>query len=296
MITINHLTYEIYVSKDETTYVKTNPITGYENRELWLNDFRLKLVALLDDEEHILAPDIYWHTKEVVLSGVPLAKVIEFLAPYTFTFENGSYSVDLWGANSNLNEVQNPNSVALIPHNSVGLVGDSGSTEDSNAPTWDSAEGVTNAYQNGSTINLTWGKASDANDVFYNIYISELSSSVFEPNNMLDTVDGYFYSILGGGSEKLLDGHTYYVGVRAVDESGNETTNTNYASVVFDGNTVESKINDILNGKVGGGMFKDYNTNQLVTYNRDGTEADRFNCFDINGNPSLSSIDRMELT
>ena len=54
MITINHLTFEIFVSKDETTYVKTNPVTGYEERELWINDFRLKLSALLDDEENQL--------------------------------------------------------------------------------------------------------------------------------------------------------------------------------------------------------------------------------------------------
>jgi hypothetical protein len=53
---------------------------------------------------------------------VTYARALSFLAPYTVTFENGTYQVKLvGGTNNNMLDVLNPNSVSVIPANSAGL-------------------------------------------------------------------------------------------------------------------------------------------------------------------------------
>lgn len=105
---------------------------------------------------------------------------------------------------------------------------------DTTAPIWDSITGISNAYQNGSTINLSWGSASDLNKVSYKIYISKFAAGLFDVANVLDIVDGHFYTAVSDGSDVFIAGTNYYVGVRAVDEAGNETDNGNYAAVLFE--------------------------------------------------------------
>lgn len=114
------------------------------------------------------------------------------------------------------------------------IIVDVGADVDADAPVWQSAAGITNVYQNGSTINIAWGRATDKNPVSYNIYISKFSHDVFEATNLLTNLDGYFYTLRGLDNENFIDGTTYYIGVRATDIYGNETTNTNTASVTFD--------------------------------------------------------------
>lgn len=112
---------------------------------------------------------------------------------------------------------------------------------DVDAPVWTTVEGITNAYQNGSTINLSWGKARDANPVSYKIYTSKFSFNLYDDGNLYDISDGYFYTMRGFDNEAFVDGTTYYIGVRAVDIYGNETTNSNFADVTYDTPTVLSE-------------------------------------------------------
>jgi hypothetical protein len=53
---------------------------------------------------------------------VTLARVVEIINDYTITFENGTYAVNLAGANSNIGDVVNLNSVSVRSANSAGLV------------------------------------------------------------------------------------------------------------------------------------------------------------------------------
>jgi len=113
------------------------------------------------------------------------------------------------------------------------IIVDTSTSIDTDAPVWQSVEGVANAYQNGSTINISWGRATDKNPVSYNIYVSKFNHNVFDVTNLLTSVEGYFYTLTGLDGEVFIPSTTYYIGVRAVDIYGNETTNTNFATVVF---------------------------------------------------------------
>jgi len=90
--------------------------------ELDVNSFRLTLKALEDDEEGAWAPRTHNHNTAITLSGVTYARTVEIINGYTVTFEDGNYSVSCIGANHNLADVKNVNSVSLIINNSAGLI------------------------------------------------------------------------------------------------------------------------------------------------------------------------------
>lgn len=90
--------------------------------ELDVNDFRLALKDLEDDEEGMVWPRTHNHNTEVVLSGATYAHSVEIINGYTVTFEDGSYTVTCVGANHNLGDVKNVNSVSLVINNSAGLI------------------------------------------------------------------------------------------------------------------------------------------------------------------------------
>ncbi len=117
-VSINWGTKVIYIPKDFMTLIQASP----EIRQLDMNTFRLKLKDLEDDESGMPFEKTHSHNTEVVLSGDTYARVVEILAPYTVTFEDGQYSVKCVGANHNLVDVKNPNQVSLIIGNSAGLV------------------------------------------------------------------------------------------------------------------------------------------------------------------------------
>ena len=83
------------------------------------------------------------------------------------------------------------------------IIVDTSTSIDTDAPVWQSVEGVANAYQNGSTINISWGRATDKNPVSYNIYVSKFNHNVFDVTNLLTSVEGYFYTLTG------LDGEVF---------------------------------------------------------------------------------------
>ena len=90
--------------------------------ELDLDQFRLDLKALEDDEEGMPFPDTHRHNTQVTLGGITLARVIEIINGYTVTFEDGQYAVNAVGANSNIADVMNVNQVSLRTFNSAGLI------------------------------------------------------------------------------------------------------------------------------------------------------------------------------
>ena len=118
-ITINWSTRVISVPKVDTTLVQSTPI---EIRSLSLNDFRLALKALEDNEDGIAYPQTHTHNTEVLLGGITYARVIEIINGYTITFENGFYAVNLIGANSNVGDVVNLNNVSIRSANAAGLI------------------------------------------------------------------------------------------------------------------------------------------------------------------------------
>ena len=107
-IFINWITGEIFVPKFFSTLVQTTPI---EVRDLDIDLFRLKLRDLEDNIDGRPWPKTHTHNTQVVLSGITYARVIEILDPYTITFEDGQYAINLQGANSNIADRININNV-----------------------------------------------------------------------------------------------------------------------------------------------------------------------------------------
>lgn len=118
-ISITWGTKIISVPKADLTLVQSSPI---EIRELNISSFHLALRDLEDNEEGIPFLKTHNHNTTVAVGGVTLARVIEIINGYTVTFENGSYAVNLVGANSNIGDVANLNTVSIRAANSAGLI------------------------------------------------------------------------------------------------------------------------------------------------------------------------------
>lgn len=118
-ISVDWPTKVISVPKAYMTLVSSTP---FEIRELNINTFRLDLKGLEDDLEGQIWPTTHNHNTAVTVGGVTLARVFEIINGYTVTFEDGSYAVNLVGANSNVADVTNLNAVSVRAANSAGLV------------------------------------------------------------------------------------------------------------------------------------------------------------------------------
>lgn len=121
-ITINWNTRVIYIPKADLTFVSGSLY------ELDVNDLRLTLKDLEDDDEGMGFPDTHRHNTEVVLSGITYARTFEIINGYTVEIEDdGSYyTVRCVGANHNLADVKVVNCVSLIIGNSAGLINSGG--------------------------------------------------------------------------------------------------------------------------------------------------------------------------
>ena len=117
-ISINWPTAVINVPKADMTLVQSTPT---EIRELNINTFRLTLKDLEDGTEGMPFPKTHNHNTEVSVGGLVLARVVEILPPYTVTFEDGQYAVNLVGANSNIGDKVNVNQVSVRSFNSAGM-------------------------------------------------------------------------------------------------------------------------------------------------------------------------------
>jgi hypothetical protein len=93
-----------------------------EIRRLNTNDFRRALKDAEDDPVGMHFPDTHRHNTTVLLGGIEYARIIEILDPYTITFEDGQYAVQLSGSNNNIGDRINVNNVSVRSANSAGLI------------------------------------------------------------------------------------------------------------------------------------------------------------------------------
>jgi len=104
----------------EMTLVDVGPPAVYS---LDVDAFRLTLKSLEDDAAGIIWPTTHNHNTAVGIGGVTLARVVELINGYTVTFDDsgGAYRVNLLGANNNILDVLNFNTVQVASANSAGL-------------------------------------------------------------------------------------------------------------------------------------------------------------------------------
>ena len=182
---------------------------------------------------------------EAISATKYIAGYIELLNTWRIKPYDGTYQLTVVGnlfATGGSVPFLNANSGSVLVNmettgNALALETNTDTQEDITAPQWISSVGIIDAYQAGGYINIRWGGAVDLSSVQYNVYISDNASTVW--NHKLGSFSGSMYNI---GTE--FDGVTslrdipYYIGVRATDEHGNETTNVNTATVNFQGGSI----------------------------------------------------------
>jgi len=118
-ISVDWGTSVITVPKADTTLVDAGPP---EIRKYDVNTLRLALKDLEDDPAGMPYLKTHTHNTEVTLSGITFARIFNIIAPYTVTFEDGQYTINLFGANHNVLDVTNANQVNITTQNSAGLI------------------------------------------------------------------------------------------------------------------------------------------------------------------------------
>ena len=116
-------TFTIFVPREALTLVQSNPI---EVRELSITDFHESLRDIEDRFDGIVFPTTHNYVGPISISGVSLAQSMIILDPYTVTFEDGEWAVNITGGNSNIADRVNINNVGVRTANSAGLVDNSG--------------------------------------------------------------------------------------------------------------------------------------------------------------------------
>lgn len=279
--------------QNKIVHIEINDLKSVAQNIYELNplDFKEKAQGFEASEEGILHDEIVEYKPPIYLDGATVPDVVEVVNGYTITFEDGQYAVNLKGANSNIAEVTNVNGVQVRSFNSTLVVGNN--EWDTTAPLWDGTIGVTDVYQNGKYLNVRWGSASDdSGEVLYRVYISQAEATVW--NESLVTTRSNFAAIDNDGYEPLQDGQTYYIGVRAVDPSGNEDDNNNIISIVYQDDTriddILTTVSELRHAAFGGWRVEN---NQMIFVKTDGSELARFNLFDENGVPTSDNVKRM---
>lgn len=117
-ISVTWGTKVINVAKADMVLVQMAPSEIYE---MDLDNFRLALGELLDDETGMVFPDTHNYFPPLSVGGANLARVIELINGYTVTYEDGQYRVQIVNGNSNLGEKINVNQVSVSTANSAGL-------------------------------------------------------------------------------------------------------------------------------------------------------------------------------
>ncbi|MBI2046232.1 MAG: hypothetical protein HYT28_02335 [Parcubacteria group bacterium] len=115
-LSINPITHVISIPQADLTLVSG---TLYEHDT---NAFRLELKSWEDSADGMVQPKTHIHNTQVTLGGLTLARVIEIIAPYTITYEDGQYAVNLIGSNNNIADKLNLNQVSVRSNNSAGMV------------------------------------------------------------------------------------------------------------------------------------------------------------------------------
>ena len=109
--------FVINIPKADMTLVETTPT---EVRELNVDDFRAVLNDLMDDDDGMAQQVNHEHTAPKTVGGITYARFVVILEPYTITFEDDTYNVNLVGGNNNIQQITNKNQVGVNPSNSAG--------------------------------------------------------------------------------------------------------------------------------------------------------------------------------
>lgn len=117
-VTIDWGTYEIFIPRQTLLLLQSNPI---EVRQLNLADFRTALRLLEESSLGMPEPVILDYAAPTDVGGVTLAAVYIIREPYTVTFEDGQYAVNIVGGNTNIADRVNINNVGIRTTNSAGL-------------------------------------------------------------------------------------------------------------------------------------------------------------------------------
>lgn len=98
--------------------VQSSPI---EVRQLDIIDLRAFLRDVEDNDDGMPQPVTHNFVESKNIGGVILSPIVELLYPYTITFEDGQYAVNIVGGNSNFADRVNINNVGVRTANSAGL-------------------------------------------------------------------------------------------------------------------------------------------------------------------------------
>lgn len=109
----------IRINKADMQLIQTTPVVIYRlDTDVFFTD--------LKDEERTADgmpwPDTQRNSSPVTLGGITYARVLEIIDPYTITFEDDQYVVQLIGSNNNIIEKTNANQVSVQGNNAAGLI------------------------------------------------------------------------------------------------------------------------------------------------------------------------------
>lgn len=119
---VNWATKVVVIPKADITLISSSP----EVYSLDVLDFWGKIHIIQSSDNGMPYLDIMRSNVPVTLGGVTYARSVEVINGYRIEFENGSYQINLSGANNNLLDARVQNSVSLNSSNSAGLVVSSG--------------------------------------------------------------------------------------------------------------------------------------------------------------------------
>jgi len=139
-LTVDWPTKVIQVARADMTLIQASP----EIRRLNTNEFRYDLRGLEETELGRVHPITHNHNSDVDIGGgTVLADVLLIRDPYTVTFEDGQYTVELEGTNNNIYLKTNKNQVSVASSNSAGLVVISGGGGATPQEMWEYILGLT---------------------------------------------------------------------------------------------------------------------------------------------------------
>lgn len=119
-VTVNWATDKvIFVPKAYMELLQTTPV---EVRRLDTDAFFRTLKDLESSEDGMPWSDTQQNASPTTLGGLTYARVLEIIDPYTITFEDGQYVVELVGSNNNISAKTNKNQVSVSSNNSAGLI------------------------------------------------------------------------------------------------------------------------------------------------------------------------------
>jgi len=252
----------ITVPQDYLTFVSG---TTYQ---LNVNTLRLTLKDLEDDLTGGMPYlDTHRHIAPITLSGTTYSRFIEIINDYTITFEDGFYQVNLSGANNNIVDVLNRNSVSVVANNSSGLISSDQLEYSSfqNRITIDTVNGVSGTTFPIGTVGTPVNNISDALLIAQGVGITQL----FFKNSytIASGIDLTNYELVGEAPSRTT----------LTFESGSITTNVEIIN-----SSVEGYLGNIA------GLTNCHLLNITETSDATGVEMNIYDCV-FDGNFTLSS-------